>query len=86
MPVVSDDWDGLSSFYTEGQEILVVRSTDDVISALELSDAALQRIAVGARERTLAEHTSDHRATVLLNAIERARRPPLQETLAIGQV
>ena len=86
VPVVTDDWDGLSTFYAEGQEILVVRSTDDVVSALELSDAELRRIAVAARERTLAEHTSDHRATILLNAIEQARRPPLQETLAIGQV
>jgi spore maturation protein CgeB len=86
VPVVTDDWDGLSTFYAEGQEILVVRSTDDVVSALELSDAELRRIAVAARERTLAEHTSDRRATILLNAIEQARRPPLQETLAIGQV
>jgi spore maturation protein CgeB len=84
--VVTDDWNGLSSFYTEGQEILVVRSTEDVVSALELSDAELRRIAVAARERTLAEHTSEHRATILLNALEQARRSPLQETLAIGQV
>ncbi len=71
--IVSDDWEGLSAFYAEGSEILVARSTADVVAALDLSDQEIRRVATAARERTLAEHTSDHRAADLLAAIELAR-------------
>jgi spore maturation protein CgeB len=64
--VISDAWEGLNAFYNEGSEILIARSTDDVIAALDLSDAEVGRIAAAARERTLAQHTSAHRADELL--------------------
>jgi spore maturation protein CgeB len=73
--VISDAWEGLDSFYAEGREILVVRSTEDVVAALDLSDAEIGRVAMAARERTLGEHTSAHRATELIAALEHARRP-----------
>lgn len=61
-PVLSDWWDGLDAFFAPGHEILVARSSDDVVRALELSDAEIDRIAGAARDRVLAGHTSAHRA------------------------
>jgi spore maturation protein CgeB len=61
VPILSDQWEGLDAFFTPGKEILCVRSANDVLAALELSDAELIRIAEAARCRTLAEHTAEHR-------------------------
>jgi spore maturation protein CgeB len=74
-PVISDAWEGLNTFYSEGSEILIARSTDDVIAALDLSDAEVGRIASAARERTLAQHTSAHRADELLTILAELPRP-----------
>jgi spore maturation protein CgeB len=64
-PILSDEWEGLDSFFTPGKEVLCVRSADDVLAALELSDAELARIAEAARARTLREHTAEHRVAEL---------------------
>lgn len=71
-PVLSDGWEGLDSFFTPGSEVLIARSTEDAIAALDLSDAEIARIARAARERVLAEHTSDHRARELIALVEGA--------------
>ena len=39
-PVVSDSWDGLAEFFTPGEELLTVSSTDEVLEAMELDPAA----------------------------------------------
>jgi spore maturation protein CgeB len=82
--VISDDWEGLTSFYSEGSEMVIARSTADVTGALDLDDAEIAKIAKAARERTLAEHTSAHRAAELLGILERARAPAEQELATEG--
>ena len=77
VPVVSDDWDGLSTFFTPGEEILLAGGTGDVLAALDLSDPELARIAGAARARVLAEHSSAARAAELVGLIERASAPGL---------
>jgi spore maturation protein CgeB len=74
--VLSDYWEGLEAFFTPGDEILVARDAADVLAALELSDAEIQRIATAAREHTLAAHTSERRAHELIAALSAA--PPSQ--------
>lgn len=69
-PILSDWWEGLDSFFEPGKDILIAANTDDAVAALDLTDAELTRIAKAGRERTLAEHTSDHRAKELENLIE----------------
>jgi spore maturation protein CgeB len=64
-PVISDWWEGLDEFFTPDREIMIVRTTDDVLAALELSEAELARIGAAARERALARHTAEHRAAEL---------------------
>ena len=64
-PLLTDDWEGLDSFFTPGREILRVNCAEDVLQALSLTDEELGRIALAARERALAEHTGDCRVQQL---------------------
>ncbi|MBP1804910.1 CgeB family protein [Rubellimicrobium aerolatum] len=66
VPVLSDVWEGLGEFFVPGQEILTARTTADAVAALERGDADLARIGRAARERVLAEHSSDARAAELV--------------------
>ena len=61
VPLVSDTWEGLDTFFTPDREILLAETSEDVVRALDLSDAELHRIARDARERTLTEHTGECR-------------------------
>jgi spore maturation protein CgeB len=73
-PLLTDEWEGLESFFDLKQELLVVRSSDEVVQALQLPEAELARIAARARERTLDEHTGQQRAKQFLAACEESRR------------
>ena len=87
-PIASDDWEGLDAFFEPDREILVVRSTADVLAALDRSDAELKRIAARARERVLAEHTSAARAIELeriLGATDRSPARTAPPPAAIGR-
>jgi len=75
VPILSDWWEGLDSFYTPGREILIARSSADTVAALGADPAELRRVAAAARERTLDEHTSMHRAAELQRLLEAACRP-----------
>lgn len=71
--LLSDDWDGLEEFFAPGKEVLIARDTNDVLAALDLSDAEIARIAKAGRERVLEEHTSARRARELCALLERTR-------------
>lgn len=75
VPIVSDDWAGLAEFYRPGVEILLARDTADILAAMDLSDAELKRIGNAGRERTLASHTSMHRARELVQLLEASTLP-----------
>jgi spore maturation protein CgeB len=81
--IVSDEWSGLEEFYEPGTEILLARNAEDTLAALSLDQPTLRRIGRAARERTLAQHTSMHRARLLLRYIEEVAgaeaREPLRE-------
>lgn len=70
VPILTDDWAGLDAFFEPGSEILVARTTEDALAALDLPQAELDRIARRARERTLAEHTAARRAREMVTALE----------------
>ena len=75
VPILSDEWEGLDRFFEPGVEILIARTTDDAVAALDLTSDELGRIARAARERTLEEHTADRRVLDLELALEEARAP-----------
>jgi spore maturation protein CgeB len=90
--VISDDWDGLDSFFPRDEAVLVAATTEDVISALG-ADAAVRsaRIAEKARQITLSRHTGRHRAMdferglALALARARAERPHFPGAIVEGR-
>ena len=61
--ILSDEWPGIEEFFTPGQEILLLRDAREVAEILTgLSDEERILIGARARERILAQHTSEHRA------------------------
>jgi spore maturation protein CgeB len=74
-PIVSDAWPGLDEFFEPGREIVVAGCAQDVVTALDTSDAQLGRMAADARERVLAQHTSQRRVAQLERMLDEARRP-----------
>lgn len=65
VPVISDTWEGLDTFFTPAEEIVVATDSDGVQAALALDPGHRQRIGRRARARVLAEHTAEHRAVEL---------------------
>ncbi len=64
--IISDNWEGLESFFEPERDILIARAPEDVLGWLrDLPDE--ERLAIGARGRAriLAEHTAAHRAAEL---------------------
>ena len=73
-PILTDWWEGLDAFFTPGEQILRVDTAEDVTAALQLSDAELLRVRDAARERTLQEHTAEHRVMELERICEQTIR------------
>jgi spore maturation protein CgeB len=65
-PIISDYWEGLATLFEPGKEILIARSSKDVLEWIRDLPAP-ERLALGvrARARVLAEHTAAHRAAQL---------------------
>lgn len=91
-PILTDPWPGLEAFFQPSREILLVRSTDDVVRRLrETFDSERLAIAQRARQRVFAEHTSAHRAESLekytrelLDEASRQRTKPAREAQGAG--
>lgn len=83
VPVISDSWPGLGAFFEPNREIIVTRSTDEVLAALELSDSELALIGRAARERALAQHTASRRVLELEAAFDAALRSTPRPTMEI---
>jgi len=73
VPVLSDWWEGLDQFFLPDSEILLARTSNDVVRALNMPAEDLAAIGRAARERALACHTSDSRAGELEKIMDSAR-------------
>lgn len=63
VPIMTDNWPGLETFFTPGREILVVEGTQQVVQTInELPEERRRDIAAAARERLLRCHAPQHRA------------------------
>jgi spore maturation protein CgeB len=71
VPVVSDDWPGLSGFFTPDVEILVARNTEDAIGHLSRTEDELRAVGEAARARVLRSHTAGHRVAELIDTMRR---------------
>lgn len=67
VPIISDDWKGLTEIFEEGKEIFISRSTEDMVSILK-NTSEKERTAVGeaARRKIMNSHTAAHRALELI--------------------
>ena len=74
--IISDEWEGLETFFQPGVEIIVARTTDDVIEAMRLPQSELSRIAAAGRQRVLESHTATDRAIELENILNATRGMP----------
>ncbi len=64
--IISDYWNGLEEFFLPGEEILLARTSDEMLGYLkQLSDSARKSIGKRAREKILAEHSGAVRARQL---------------------
>lgn len=88
-PIISDTWPGLDTLFRPGEEVLLARTTDDVLSYLrDLDEAERQAVGERARQRVLAAHTARHRAAELVRYLEQvmAAGPASVDPLAPGEV
>ena len=66
VPILSDYWDGLDTFFALGTEILVTQTPEQTLRvSRELPEDERQDIGARARARVLAAHTAAHRAAEL---------------------
>ena len=72
--ILSDWWDGLDAFFTPGREIMVARTTEGALAALDMPAAERVAMARRARERTLDEHTAARRAREMVAALDASRQ------------
>lgn len=66
VPVITDEWEGLASFFRVGEEILVSRSASETLHYLrDMPDAERREMGRRALRRVLSAHTSAQRAATL---------------------
>lgn len=70
--VLSDTWEGLSDFFEPGREIFTAGTPEETLEILTLPREEVERVARAARERTLAEHTAERRASQMVEMVEMA--------------
>jgi len=75
VPILTDAWAGLDSFFEPGREILVAHSTEDALAALRMAPDELAAVARRARDRTLSEHSAARRAAEMVVAFETVSSP-----------
>ncbi len=62
-PILSDAWRGLETLLVPGREVLLPKSSDEVVLILsETPEASRLELGAAGRARILAEHTAAHRA------------------------
>ena len=69
VPIISDNWEGLETFFKPGEEILLARSPEDTLRYLDLDEAARRVVGARARARVLDGHTAAHRAGELVGYV-----------------
>ncbi|EPX61420.1 hypothetical protein D187_001203 [Cystobacter fuscus DSM 2262] len=79
VPIISDAWEGLDTFFRPGEEILISRSGEETRRYLqEVPEAERQEMGRKARARVLAAHTAAHRAETLddyTRSVNSGRKP-----------
>ena len=75
VPIISDYWDGLTSLFEEGTEVLIAKTTDDVQKYLNFDDQQREDIGLAARKKVLQLHTAAARAKEFVTYINEIKSP-----------
>src|SRR5690606_8179667 len=74
-PIISDVWPGLETVLEPHEELMIARTSEDVVRLLrEVAPYEAQRIARAARARVLSAHSSERRADELIAYLHGAHR------------
>jgi spore maturation protein CgeB len=74
--IVSDNWPGMETFFTPGEEILLPVTPEGVVRLLrDATPDELRKIGMRAQERVLAEHTSAKRAEEFERMVSTCQAP-----------
>lgn len=75
VPVISDEWPGLDTFFIPGKEIFVCASSTDTLRLLrEIPEEERRKVAKRARLGVLAGHTASRRADQLQECFDEVRK------------
>ena len=75
IPIISDQWEGIETFFKPGEEILLARDTREVMTLLrELPEKERDSVGARARKRVLRDHTARRRAEDLAACLRDASR------------
>jgi spore maturation protein CgeB len=85
-PIISDRWDGLDTFFPDGEAILICDEATEIVHALtKMTEVRCEAMAGMARRRVLAHHTGPKRAEELVGYFckveERPRRAAVKPVL-----
>jgi len=81
VPIITDYWEGLDSYFKIGTEILVANDSEDVLRILKDVDEGKRRaIAGAARNRVRREHEAQTRIARLESYIDEVRKPRQNDT------
>jgi spore maturation protein CgeB len=86
VPVISDAWDGLDTFFNFDEEIVVAKNAMDVLAVLALPEPERERMGRAARRRCLAAHMAAHRAADLEAALAALLPPRSSEASLLAGV
>lgn len=67
--IASDWWRGLDEFFEPGREILVARTTDEMLALLRRPAGELAEVGRAARRRALADHSAARRAEQMMEVL-----------------
>ena len=70
VPIISDEWAGLTDIFAGGTEIAIARTHQDVLAYLRWPEPRRRALGEAARRRVLAGHTAAHRAATLEAIVE----------------
>ncbi len=65
VPIISDSWPGLETFFTPDEEILLAETPEDTLRYLAMPEAERREVGARARSRVLRKHTAARRAQEL---------------------
>jgi len=76
VPIISDWWPGLDTFFEPGREILIARNTQETLSYLQnTSQESRHEISIRARSKVLMKHTAAHRVLELEKIVSQVISP-----------